>query len=394
MNQEKVEKLFKNHIAGKLTPEEESILFKEIQNLPDELILEWIDKYINPNLVFSFPQSDLYNKVKQRSINESESAPEIKGKVLKWQTITLVASLLIILTLGYYTLQIIPNESAPFFVESAVVHTNEYNEIILPNSASAKLSFSNGQEIVIEDSMAASISLNGLEIRNAGNDLVELGWSEGPPVNQSYSFTTPKGSSYQVKLQDGSLIWLNSGSTIRLEPGFNRKGRKVHLEGEAYFQVAKNRKLPFLVAAQETVVEVLGTQFNVKAYPNEGLVQTTLEEGSVDLQWKGEIVRLIPGQQASCQSDQSKVQIRKVDLTTIMSWKDGYFRFDNQGIQEIMNSLKNWYSINEIDYQYQTNEKFTGSLARTNKLSDVLHGLEMISDIKFKIEEGRVVVTK
>lgn len=389
MKTEQIEFLFKKYIVADLTTEEEAQLFDALQEVPDELILSWIDRYVDGTIDFSFLQDELFEQLKKQTL-----VPQQQKKMSKHWSIA-AASLVVFISLGYYVWQFfLPVQSLKNANVENVADDSHY-EIVLPSSSSARLSFSDGKELLIDDSTASTIHMNGLVITNVGNDLVEVNWDQNAPDNQSYSFTTPKGNSYQMKLHDGTVVWLNSASTLKIEPGFNRNNRKVSLEGEAYFRVASDRKLPFHVSAQGAVVKVLGTQFNVRAYPQEKRVQTALEEGSVEMNYDEKYAKLRPGQLASYNLEGGKaIEVKAVDLSTVLSWKEGYFRFDDQGIEEVLNTLKNWYSINDIVYRYLPKEKFTGSIARKSKLSDVLRGLEVISDIKFKIEERRVIVER
>lgn len=389
METEKIEILFKKYINGELTREEEVKLFDALQGLSDDLILSWIDRYVDSTIDFSFPQNELYEQIKKQTY----TSVTIKKKPKYWSVAA--ASVILFVSIAYYFLSLMSPMSSTDDVNLQNLHDDSHYEIVLPSNSSAKLTFSDGKELHIDDSTASTTLMNGLLITPTGHDLVEVDWAENSKDNQSYSFTTPKGSSYQVKLHDGTLVWLNSASALKIEPGFNRHNRTVTLEGEAYFRVTSDEALPFKVLALGATVKVLGTHFNVRAYPEENRVDAALEEGSVEVRLDQHYAKLSPGQQASCHLEGNRsIGVKPVDFSTVLSWKDGYFRFDDQGIEEIMNSLRNWYPINEIEYMYLPKEKFTGSLARTNKLSDVLNGLEVISDIKFKIEGRRVVVTR
>lgn len=206
---------------------------------------------------------------------------------------------------------------------------------------------------------------------------------------------TPRGGQYQIILPDGSKVWLNAASSLRFPVRFNKKERRVELTGEAYFEVARNKDVPFKVYSGKQEVKVLGTQFNVKAYSDEPGISTTLLEGSVlvnNLE-SGQSRILKPGQQANITRDSRTIEIDRVNPDQEVSWKSGYFVFDNQEITGIMKTIGRWYDV-DIEYRniYKI-EKFGGAFSRSSNLSEILHNLESLGNMHFKIEGRRVIVS-
>ncbi len=162
------------------------------------------------------------------------------------------------------------------------------------------------------------------------------------------TFQAPSGAKTQVILPDGSLVFLNSGSTLWCPTKFNSQSRDVKLSGEAYFEVVKNEKVPLIVSAGQLKVKVYGTQFNVQAFDNEGTIETTLVEGKVSIiptNSKKEY-KLKPGQTASYSIQKENLQVSKVDdMDVYIGWKDGKQLFHNERFADILKKLERWYNV-------------------------------------------------
>ncbi len=241
------------------------------------------------------------------------------------------------------------------------------------------------------------------------------------------SITTPKGGTYQITLPDGSRVWLNSASTLKYPSRFANDMREVILEGEAFFEIqeiqgARVSRVPFNVLTSGQTVEVLGTEFNISAYPDEAETKTTLVEGKVkvtlgtrtgntqtglttnDLRLTTKI--LSPGQQAITRArpDESgqalpgqgaHIETQHVDVHDFTAWRDGAFRFNEEPLEAIMRRVARWY---DVDVQYQDDalksEPFTGSVSRRTNASQVLNLLERAGDVRFRIEGRTITVSR
>jgi transmembrane sensor len=210
--------------------------------------------------------------------------------------------------------------------------------------------------------------------------------SSGRRYNQ---IETPKGGVYKIQLPDGTKVWLNAASTLRYPTSFSSlKERKVELSGEAYFEVAKNKLLPFRVMAHKQEVEVLGTHFNINCYPEEGAVKTTLLEGSIRINKKNV---LKPGEQAV--NDGSSILVAAIDAESTVDWKNGKFSFNNgQDFRQAMRQIERWYDV-EFVYAVIPDIEPRGRLPRNTGLLTVLHEIEGMGDVHFKIEGRRIMVT-
>ncbi|WP_240916558.1 FecR family protein [Pedobacter sp. HDW13] len=194
-------------------------------------------------------------------------------------------------------------------------------------------------------------------------------------------------------LDDGTTVWLNAASSLRYPLHFNGNERRVELTGEGYFEVAHLKTKPFIVVTGKQEVEVLGTHFNINAYPDEEDVKTTLLEGSVkvkSLQDKSQSKYLKPGEQSVLNNNNWLV--KQVDAATQVDWKNGRFIFKDEELKSVMRKLARWYDI-EVDYtQPVENLNFSGKISRSKTLKDVLRILTRTNDVTFKVKERRVTV--
>ena len=227
---------------------------------------------------------------------------------------------------------------------------------------------------------------------NGGKIIYTLSSANNLPPSV-HTIRTPNGGEFEVVLPDGTQVWLNAASTLKFPSRFAGLKRQVELTGEAYFEVAKNRKMPFSVITKNTEVKVLGTHFNVMAYPEDQSTETTLLEGSVQLNSKQGTLLLKPGEQGRVNS-QDDITNRKVNTEDIIAWKNGYFVFRKENIKSIMAKVARWYGA-EIVYDGDLeNVKLGGTVSRSENISELLSRLEMTGVINFKIEGKTIYVTK
>lgn len=205
----------------------------------------------------------------------------------------------------------------------------------------------------------------------------------------------PKGAEYELILSDGTHVWLNADTRLRYPVKFSTGERRVYLEGEAYFQVAKNTELPFRVESPSQTVEVLGTQFNVYAYSGEEKEYTTLAEGSVavTVSGSGQKLQLRPGQQLAISCQDGNTSVCEVDITQVTDWKNGMFVFDDQSLEMILRKVARWYNI-EVFYKNTAAKSmvFKGNLPRYGELDELLRVLESSSKIHFSLQGKSLVV--
>jgi len=280
--------------------------------------------------------------------------------------------------------------------ESLVKNNREHNQsTILPGSNKAILTLSNGSKINLDNSTKGKLTQQGSTTINKlknGQLVYSVNNSSSSSPLLYNTATTPKGGQYEVVLSDGTRVWLNAASSLKYPVTFSGKERHVELTGEAYFEVAKNKNMPFSVAVKGTSIEVLGTHFNVMAYDDENSLVTTLLEGSVKLKNNRAEALLKPGQKAVLGTGRTVYQISEANTDEAVAWKNGYFMFDNENIQSIMKKVARWYDV-DVSYTGGTRElNFGGTVSRFSDITELLKTLEITGTIHFKIEGRKITV--
>ena len=215
---------------------------------------------------------------------------------------------------------------------------------------------------------------------------------------QELCLNVPRGGEFKIQLEDGTNVWLNSDSRLYYPTSFSGGKRCVRVEGEAYFAVATDSVRPFYVETASQLIRVYGTSFNVRNYPEEGEVYTTLEEGTVSLTCIGDKsgeLFLSPGHQAVFGIDDSSVVVKPVDTEVVTSWRKGRFVFENRSLLKIMQDLSRWYDF-EYEFADATleQEEFMGSIPRYSEFTTAIAILEKCGGIRFTVTDGRVLITR
>ncbi len=210
-----------------------------------------------------------------------------------------------------------------------------------------------------------------------------------PAINK---LTVPRGGKYRLILPDGTKVWLNAASELRFPTAFPGAERVVELNGEGYFEVAADADQPFIVKTANLRVEVLGTHFNVKAYPDEPSTNTALLEGSVKIVTQsGSSSVLKPGDLAKVDAGHSITVTREPDPAQAIAWKEGFFAFRNAEIAVILREIGRWYDVDIKHEGPLTRRRFTGKVSRSYSLAETLSILEA-SDLHFRQEGKNIIV--
>ena len=303
-----------------------------------------------------------------------------------WQ-IGVVASVILLVGIGLYW----------GFNKKPKVKQVEVAAHVEMGGAKAILVTSRGDEIVLQDSSVQLITLGGGMV--AKNDGVQVSYKENEgagkeDVLEYNTIRVPRGGEYKLFLSDNTEVFLNSDSEIRFPVKFGKGKRDVFLRGEAFFVVTKDASRPFVVNANDKMsVEVLGTQFNLQAYPDDAFVETTLNEGAVRVFNGKQGVRLRPDEQAVY--DEGKFTVRKVDASSYSAWKEGRFMLLNHSLENIMTRLARWYNIDIFWENPEVKEyHFSGELARYEDFTEILRMLELATRVHFEVKDRTVFVRK
>jgi transmembrane sensor len=266
-----------------------------------------------------------------------------------------------------------------------------------PGGNRAILTLADGSTIVLDSSNVGMLATQGnvrIEKTASGEIVYTVGGKE-KGVMMMNTMSTPRGGQYKLTLPDGSKVWLNAASSITYPAAFTGNDRTVQVDGELYFEVAKDANHPFIVKKGATSVTVLGTHFNVNAYNDEEQLKVTLLEGSVKVSSSesGASALLKPGQQVSVYETAMISQPAYVNTDQVMAWKNGIFNFHKASLQEVMRQLSRWYDVEVVYEKGIPAMQFGGEMGRDLTLSQVLKGFEDM-EVHFEITAGKKLIVK
>ena len=369
----------------------------------------------------AFTENDRIEMERQIWSSLQKERPVAKHVSL-WPRIAGMAAAIALMVFGIWFYNYRENEILKQ-VQDDVVYKND----VAPGKQGATLTLANGKTIRLSDAVKGELAKEaGVVIsktadgqlvysisssRTEGSDLSSSGKdrSSVPSVELTNTLSTAKGETYQLRLPDGSLVYLNAASSLEYPVNFTAlKERRVKLTGEGYFEIAKDKAHPFIVKTDKQEVEVLGTHFNVNAYKDEGGDKTTLLEGSVKVSLlavpaaeelaaarsgrpRNDVV-LKPGQQANVADD---ITVNQVKIENVMAWKNGYFMFNDESLENIMLKVSRWYDVEVLYLDPEIRRvKFYGTVSKFEHVSKVLRKLELTGEVKFKIEGKQIKAFK
>jgi ferric-dicitrate binding protein FerR (iron transport regulator) len=264
---------------------------------------------------------------------------------------------------------------------------------VQPGGNKALLTLADGSIIALDNSPNGALAQQGnTKILKLNGKLAYENLKLSPRKILYNTISTPRGGQYQIILPDGTAVWLNAATYMRFPTAFTGKERRVEISGEAYFEVATNKAMPFIVSVNGSAIKVFGTHFNVMAYTDEPVLKTTLFEGSVEFYNSGMSAALKPGQQAELNSHGQIRVINDADIQEIMAWKNGYFYFERANIETVMRQIARWYNIDVVYQNRKTADLFHADIPRNTSLSEVLKALEIAGGVKFKLEGHTITV--
>ncbi len=380
MDEQHIPELIEKYITGTATDQEREELLDWYRSVKHDETL-WPEE----EAVFEQRITRVLSEIKQSSSLVTDDTTLIR-RIFPWKLISIAAVALMII--GLSTIFLLDTRK-----DVADENMALKDDGIKPGGSKAVLKLANGQTFALGDSLAISGIENQGTFTDKNGELLFNPETDGTTTALIYNeLTTPKGGQYIIHLPDGSKVSLNSESVLSFPSSFEGNERKVVLQGEAYFEVAKNEDKPFFVSTSAMEIEVLGTTFNVKGYQDEDDISTTLVEGSVKVKTENKDILLKPGQSAILNKASGAMRTKKADLTAETAWTKGYFMFNDDNIRSIMNQLSRWYDC-EVVYRGDMKDKiYSGRILRRSDITEVLNMLEQTGTIKFQIEGRRVVV--
>jgi ferric-dicitrate binding protein FerR (iron transport regulator) len=271
-------------------------------------------------------------------------------------------------------------------------------KLIAPGSNKAMLILGDGTSIELAAAKPGDIARQG-DYKIIKLDSSVLSYHRSNPASATgdgkivyNTISTPRGGQYQVILPDGTHVWLNSASSLKFPTTFTGKSRQVALSGEAYFEVTKNKSIPFIASVGNMQVNVLGTHFNIMAYTDEAAIKTTLLEGSVKLVNGKNSALIKPGEQGSLGKETDGFRVSTANIDEVMAWKEGKLRFDEMDIHAIMRQIARWYDV-EITYAGDLSGiNLSGAIPRKEYASELLKALEMTQRVQFDMQGNKIIV--
>jgi len=391
--------LFNQYFKKTATKIEEQELFELLNDYADNEELDGLlkkawDGLENPEVVFDPIKSDhILNYILQAKAKEDHmvDVPSARNNLV-WRKIGIAAVILLFAYTGAHFYFYQPQKQFKKVVQKLPLHND-----VLPGGNKAVLTLANGKKIILDNANTGVLAKQGSTDIDKTKDgqIIYKAFNHGQN-DQNITLntvSTPRGGQYQVVLSDGSKVWLNAASSLRFPAVFKGKTREVEITGEAYFEVAKNAAMPFVVKTGRFVVEVLGTHFNIMAYNNESFIKTTLLEGAVKVRSGTSINFLKPGQQALLNAQGQTKIIEDVDVDDETAWKNGLFQFKDAGIETVMRQAERWYNVT-ISYEGKIPVKqFTGRISRDVKVSELLNMLKYFG-VNFRIDGKNITVMK
>lgn len=267
------------------------------------------------------------------------------------------------------------------------------NEVQVPGSR-AVLILPDGRKVDLENEVLRSDLAQSDSLLLISTRSLKYRDIDSPDTTEVFhTLEIPRGGEYLLTLSDGTMIYLNSESTLSFPVKFQGKERKVYLTGEAYFKVAKNTEHPFVVTAGELEVLVTGTTFGVRAYKDEKDIQTTLESGQVTVRVEGKSVKLVPNKQVLFNKLTMGMEVRDVDVDLYLAWADGRLVYDNCPLEKILTDLGRWYNI---DVFYSRDElrsyQFSLNMKKHEEFIQVLELIGKTGEVQFEVKDNTVIV--
>jgi transmembrane sensor len=402
-----------------------SLLWMEVYGLNDPAASEKVIKWVN----LSKDNYDLFNRIKEEEIapltivNDEEKLAAwaalkeklvTEAKLQKANAIVEKANAIVEkanrigLRINQVPKQILAIASILLFVVvSFIIYSswmNSLKEKPITESNTEKVIESNivlitsdGRSIIVSKNDSIKILDSGVKANINGSKMEYAADNAGSGETKRNKLVIPRGATFEITLSDGTQVWLNAESSLEYPIAFNGKKRNVILNGEAYFKVVKNEKVPFEVSTGDQVISVLGTSFNVSAYQSDPTITTTLVEGKVALQLKsGASKMLTPNMQGIFNVHSNNITTQEVDPTIYTSWKEGLFVFEDQSLEAIMLKLARAYNIDEVLFEDENlrSHHYTVQVTRYEKLEQVLDLIQTTNDLRYSLNGNKLTIRK
>lgn len=377
----RISELINKKLWGQLNAQEENELHKWEKEYP--FIKKWTeithDKKQNlKEKAIQLSKTDPHNEWTRIA---KKSSTKTKTRHKYWVAAACIVTITI---LGLWLLP----RSINFDQRMLTGENNSQKEIIAPATNKALVTLSNGEKILLEGDKDNFINDGELQLTSSGGKL-NYSASDAQEV-YNHTIEVPLGATFFVQLSDGTKVWLNADSKLIYPSKFHSNYRLVTVQGEAYFEVAKDSKRPFKVYVDGTEVEALGTSFNINTHLKSGSVKTILTSGKIKVTAnnKNEIIDC----NCSAISSSEGIEIEKANLEEALAWKEGYFYFNGRTLLEITQEISRWYDL-ELDFNTPLNNvRYKGGIKRTENANLVCEVLEKLSGQNIKLKNRKLII--
>ena len=373
-----IRRLIQLNLVGGLSPEEKGKLENWIDESEEHRLLFYkIKKQLSVNEIRNYLQTDVedaWKKVREKTFGAPPVRPRIRPKRLKYAAVVL--PVLLSITLWYAWKEKMENKQATVACLSPV--------LTLDNGEKYQLDPEEQTEIYVDEEVKAYQAGGGLIYDTTARQ----------EENKYNRIEVPRGSEYWIVLPDGTRVWLNAATELKYPVAFHAKERRVYLKGEAYFEVAPDKNRPFYVETEEVKIRVLGTVFDVNTHYTRG-VRTVLVEGAVALEWGDQKeIRMKPGELADFDRTTTEVTLKEVDVTSYISWKEGYFVFEDEPLEEIMHTLSLWYDKEFLFVGKRSRTlHFSGHIKRYERIETILSAITDVTGVEFRMN-GQIILIR
>ncbi len=389
MENNKVEILIIKLLENRITTEEAAQLSSWLKE--DQEHKNYFNRYVELNYFLNAQQTfDGHKSLTQIKRRLRQNKKKSYANFFKYAAIFIALIGLAVLGTYFFSNKAIDTSPTP---QNIVQHTNN----IHPGTNKAVLTLGNGSSVVLHKGDTTTSKF----YHSNGKKLVYNNTPHNQKTELAYNYlTVPRGGQFFLVLADGTKVWLNADSKLKYPVKFvDGKTRKVQLlYGEAYFEVSPSTKhhgSKFRVTVDQMHIEVLGTQFNIKAYGNnKNKTYTTLVEGKIALGTPNANVILHPGQQAITNPTSRNLEVKNVNIFNEVSWRQGIFSFENKPLKDIMKVLSRWYDMNVVfSHPKLENVRFTGILGREQSIVEILTILKETNHINYTINNKTVIIS-
>lgn len=379
--------IFRRYLSGSCTSEELEYLFTYFrEDDPEERLLEQLDAELQQDGSEEVPSDELHDLVNRNGYRLKEKIQRRSSFRYTAWTFAAAALILTSMALWFWT-----GRSKSLVSQSCQVEGEAFGmpAVSIVTDDGERIDLSSEQSGILVGGVTPMRYADGSPIEGVANDSIGL--------DRVFELVTRRGATYQITLSDGTQVWLNALSRLSYPQRFGGASREVMLQGEAYFVVAQDQDRPFIVKTWGQRVAVLGTEFNISAYEDEGSIRTTLVTGSVKVaaentraSSKDRTVFLRPGEQSILSG--GELTTAQVDPLKEAAWRGGRFYFENRPIGSVMKQLARWYDI-EVIYEKGSEEiRFSGSISRHGEIEEVLKSLALTKTIQFRKAGRRITV--